>query len=239
MDKIPKILHYCWFGNHTMPNIVSKCISTWSNKNPDYEIYEWNEKNFDVSQNKFTYEAYQNAKYAFVADYVRFYALNMYGGIYLDTDVEVLKSFNDLLQNDFFIGYERMDGILETHIMGCIRKHEITELMLNYYNQRNFVTNGKMDMRPNTHILTELIIETYGDNFDELKKITIYPFDYFCPLNLINGKLKVTKRSYVIHWHTLSWVSKKTRIIKFLRQKVIIPLFGEKFYTKFTRNRKR
>ena len=105
--RIPKTIHYCWFGRGEKPEIVKKCIDTWKDKLSDYEIIEWNEDNFDINQNDYVKEAYKAKKFAFVSDYVRVYALYNYGGIYLDTDVEVFKSFDDVLDNESFWGFEQ------------------------------------------------------------------------------------------------------------------------------------
>ena len=120
MDRsIPKIIHYCWFGNNEKPNIVKKCIASWKEHLKEYEIIEWNEKTFDINSNKFVKEAYEKGMYAFVSDYVRVYALYNYGGIYLDTDVEVKKSFNDLLDNDSIWGFEEKNFIATSTIGAC------------------------------------------------------------------------------------------------------------------------
>lgn len=241
---IPKIIHYCWFGHNDIPDKVKVCINSWKEKLPEYKIVLWNEDNFDVNMCQFTKQAYLNKKYAFVSDYVRFYALNKFGGIYLDTDVEVLKDFVDLLDTEYLLGFERENGELETHIIGSVQGHSINKLLLEYYNYRQFVSSdGKLDMRPNTHILSEIIRNHYRMSLELINKsnigIKIYNHDYFCPLNLINGKLTITKNTYVIHWHTLLWVSKKTRLLKFLRQKVFIPIFGVEAYNKLEKYRKR
>ena len=115
-NKIPKIIHYCWFGKKEKPNIVKKCISSWKVILKDYEIIEWNEENFDISSNNFVRQAYENGKFAFVSDYVRVYALYNYGGIYLDTDVEVFKNFDPLLNNESFWGFEEKNFIATSTI---------------------------------------------------------------------------------------------------------------------------
>ena len=111
MSKIPKIIHYCWFGRGEKPEIVKRCINSWKENLKDYEIIEWNENNFDININNYVKEAYENKKYAFVSDYVRVYALYNMGGIYFDTDVEVFKSLDEFLQEDSFWGFEEKDYI--------------------------------------------------------------------------------------------------------------------------------
>ena len=115
-DNIPKIIHYCWFGKNEKPDIVKKCIDSWKKILNEYEIIEWNEKNFKIDSNKFVKQAYDSKKFAFVSDYVRVYALYNYGGIYLDTDVELLRPLDELLKDKMFCGWESRDQILDKNI---------------------------------------------------------------------------------------------------------------------------
>ena len=107
MDKIPRMIHYCWFGNGEKPKFICDCINTWKAVLNDYEIVEWNESNFDVNSNIFVKQAYESGKYAFVSDYARFWILYNYGGLYFDTDVEVIKSFDEILSKGPYMGFER------------------------------------------------------------------------------------------------------------------------------------
>ena len=111
MEKqIPKVIHYCWFGGNPLPELAKKCIASWRKYLPDYEIKEWNEQNFDVNQVMFTEEAYKLKNYAYVSDYVRFWVLYHYGGIYFDTDVEVIRPLDDIIARGSFLGFECQDG---------------------------------------------------------------------------------------------------------------------------------
>ena len=120
MNKIPKVIHYCWFGKNKLSKSAKKCIKSWKKHLPNYEIIEWNENNFDINCNEYVREAYKSKKYAFVSDYARIYALYNYGGIYMDTDVEVIKSLDKFLCNDAFAGLENEYSI-QTAVMGCCK----------------------------------------------------------------------------------------------------------------------
>ena len=139
-NTIPKTIHYCWFGNNDKPTIVKKCIESWEKNLSDYEIIEWNEETFNIECNDFVKEAYEKKMYAFVSDYVRVYALYNYGGIYLDTDVEVNKSFNDLLENDSIWGFEEKNYIA-TSTIGARKGNELIKEFLDEYNGRKFIKN--------------------------------------------------------------------------------------------------
>ena len=117
-NEIPKIIHYCWFGKNEKSDLAKKCIDSWKKKCPDYQIIEWNEENFDITTNEYVYEAYMNKKWAFVSDFVRIFALYNNGGIYLDTDVEILKNMDEFLCNTTFFGFETIDKV-STGIIGA------------------------------------------------------------------------------------------------------------------------
>lgn len=220
MQYIPKKIHYCWFGNNEKSELVNKCISSWKDKLPDYEIIEWNEKNFDFNCNDYIREAYENKKWAFVSDFVRLYVLYEYGGIYLDTDVEVIKSFDSLLENKSFIGFESLDenitGVL-TATIGSEKNNKIIKMLLDSYENRRFIVNGKMDLTTNVQTITNKLQKTYSiklenhEQYIEYNLMTIYPSDYFCPKNAVT-QLKLTENTYSIHHFDGSWVSKKEKI---------------------------
>ena len=151
---IEKKIHYIWFGSNPLPPLAKKCIESWKKFCPDYEIVEWNETNFDVNQNIYTKEAYENKKWAFVSDYVRLYALYHHGGIYMDTDVEVLKNLDDYLNHDAFSGFESSNAI-PTGIIGAKKGNYHIKQLLNEYNDRHFILpNGEMDLTTNVTTIT-------------------------------------------------------------------------------------
>lgn len=206
---IPKIIHYCWFGRGKMPKLAEKCIASWKKYCPDYEIKEWNEDNFDLDMYPYVREAYDNRKFAFVTDVVRLYALYTEGGIYMDTDVEVLKPLDQFLNHTGFSGFESVINV-PTGIMGCEKGALWAKENLDYYNGRHFVKpDGTLDLTTNVVVITDYMVRhglkrdnTYQD-FPGL--FTIYPKTYFCPLDNRNGS-EFTDNTATIHHFAGSWL---------------------------------
>ena len=172
---IPKVIHYCWFGRKPLPSSVRDYIETWKKHLPDFQIIEWNETNFDVNICQFSREAYEMKKYAFVSDFARIYILYHYGGLYLDTDVEILKPFDEFMQNDFFMGYES-ENQLGTSVIGSIAKHPLLNKILTYYKKAAFVTEGdKLNATPNTVVISQLFRE---EGYDINNKVFTIFFIY-------------------------------------------------------------
>lgn len=195
---IPKIIHYCWFGRKPLPQQVKDYIATWRKHCPDYKIKEWNEENFDINSTKWTKEAYAVKKYAFVSDYVRLYALYYEGGIYLDTDIEVLKTFDNLLNQDYFIGYEHYN-VVGTGVIASIKGGKFIKNFLDLYQTKSFINDdGTINNTPNTRLLMNYITENHLN-------IKIYDIDYFCAKNYQTGKIEKTARTYCIHHYSASW----------------------------------
>lgn len=224
---IPKVIHYCWFGRGKMPEMAEKCIKSWRKHLPDYEIRLWNEDNFDINSIPYTKEAYQARKYAFVTDYVRLYALYQYGGIYMDTDVEVLKNLDCFLGNPAFSGFED-DIQIPTGIMASEKNGKWAEWMLSYYKDRHFLLeDGTLDLTTNVAIISTMmkeegfVLQNSLQNFKDI--ITIYPKDYFCPKSYLDGKIYLTENTYCIHHFAGSWISKRQKI-----KDKIISILGER-----------
>lgn len=221
MDKsIPKILHYCWFGGKPKPKSVIKCIESWKKYCPEYEIIEWNEYNFDIQTIPYTDQAYRLGKWAFVSDVARLHALVNYGGVYLDTDVELVKPFDRVLNNEAFVGFEGSEYIA-TAVMGCCQDNIImTEFLESYKNSQFVDTFGKPDMTTNVDRLTKILV-TKGLMLNgitqSLDSIKVYPTDYFSPYDYIDGRLKCTDNTIAIHWFSISWLENPS-IIKRLSQ---------------------
>lgn len=209
---IPKIIHYCWFGNGEMPELVLNCIASWKRYLPDYQIMVWNEDNFDVNLYRFAAEAYKERKFAFVADVCRLHALKEMGGIYLDTDVEFLKPIaEDMLRDKAFTGFED-NLLLSSAIMGSERNDKwINDLLAHYDNRSFYLANGDLDTNPNTEIITLFMKDKMGVQIDNtLQKIvdycTIYPSTYFCPKSWKTLKISITPATYCIHHFAGSWL---------------------------------
>lgn len=208
---IPRIIHYCWFGRGQKPALAVKCIESWKKYLPDYEIKEWNESNFDVNSNRYVCEAYENRKFAFVTDYVRLYALVKEGGIYMDTDVEVLKSYNPFLHHTAFSGFEN-NNYVPTGMMASERGGVWVTELLNGYNDREFVNkDGSFDITTNTVTITKnmvshgLVLNNTYQDFPYL--VTMYPSDYFCPKDHGTGVINLTENTVCIHHFAGSWKS--------------------------------
>lgn len=227
--KIPRIIHYCWFGTGEKPEIVKKCIESWKNNLKDYEIKEWNEESFDININEFTRQAYKAKKYAFVSDYVRVYALYNYGGIYLDTDVEVLQSFDNYLKSDSFWGFEA-GNYIATSTIGAAKGNKLIKRFLDSYNGKQFLNgDGSLNITTNVKIVSE-IFEELGVKLDgKYKKIegvaSIYPIEIFSPYDYRYFEDLSTNKTVSIHYYYKSWISNKDKI-KQVVKKIIIKVIG-------------
>lgn len=208
---IPKTIHYCWFGRGPKPDSVFKNIESWHKFLPEYEFKEWNEDNFDINQNRYVREAYENRKFAFVTDFVRLYALYTEGGVYMDTDVEVLKTYNPFLHHHAFSGFET-DGNVPTGMMAAEKGSLWAKELLDGYNDRRFVMDdGSLDFTTNTTVITDYMVgkglklnNTYQD-FPGL--CTMYPAAYFCPKDHRTGKIRLSDKTVCIHHFAGSWLN--------------------------------
>ena len=206
---IPKIIHYCWFGRGKKPQQALDCIASWKKILPEYEIKEWNEDNFDLDRYPYAREAYDNRKFAFVTDVVRLYALYNEGGIYMDTDVEVLKPLDPFLHHIAFSGFEN-DTSIPTGIMASEKDSVWAKENLDYYEGRHFVKpDGTFDMTTNVVTITNYLLK-YGlkrnnsyQDFPDL--VTMYPKDYFCPKSYKDGRIYLTENTVTIHHFAGSW----------------------------------
>lgn len=213
---IPKILHYCWFGRGEMPELVQTCISSWHTHMPDWEYRLWSEDNFDIaSAPQYVREAYETKKYAFVSDYVRLWALEQEGGVYLDTDVEVLRPFDPLLNDTAFIGLEESLALLPgTCVMGCETHGQWVKDMLATYDNAKFLReDGSMDLTTNVQRMGQKMIEGGLQHKREIQHLPqwglrVYTHDYFSPITSTRVMRK-TKNTYCIHRFAGSWVDHK------------------------------
>lgn len=243
MNQIPKVINYCWFGGNKKTKLIEKCIESWKKYCPDYEIVEWNENNFDININTYVKEAYENKKWAFVSDYARLYAIYKNGGIYLDTDVELIKNLDDLLEYNLFLASEN-NVLINTGLgFGATKENKIIKKLLDSYDGIHFVNqeSKELDLTPCTDRNTETLKEIFGDVSKLLgkeldDKCIFLGKEYFCPFNAVTGEMKKTKNTYGIHWFNASWRSKNINI----REKLLRPikrLIGEDNFNKIKRKK--
>ena len=214
---IPKIIHYCWFGGNPLSELAQKCIASWKKYCPDYELMFWNESNFDINTVSFTDQVAKTKKWGFIVDYIRAYVVYHYGGIYLDTDVELLKPFDDsILQNKCFSGFEDDKYVNPGNIFAGEKCCIIAKELMDFYASHNFIKkNGELDLTTSPKIFTNILIKhglTQNNTFQELEVFTAYPSDYFCPKSFRTGKISITKNTYSIHHYDGSWLSEKEKI---------------------------
>lgn len=209
---IPKIIHYCWIGGTPLPEIAKKCIESWKKCCPDYEIREWNESNYDFTQNVYMKEAYEVKKWGFVSDYARLDIIYRYGGFYLDTDVELLKSLDPFCTEKFYMGCEAREAVNSGLGFGAERGTPLLkEMMDSIYGDRHFICNdGSLDVTPsprlNTSFLREKGLRLDGDIEKLDCGITIYPAEYFAPKDFKTGQVVLTDKTYSIHHYDASWM---------------------------------
>ncbi|MDO4511176.1 MAG: glycosyltransferase [Bacteroidales bacterium] len=217
---IPKIIHYCWFGRNPLPESAIKCIDSWKKYFPGYEIKEWNEDNFDVNIIPYTAEAYEAKKYAFVSDYARFWILYRYGGLYFDTDVEVIKPMDDIVARGPFMGIEvetpdstTLPLVAPGLGLGATSEMALYKEILDYYQPLHFLdADGKPSqvtvVKHNTNVLKAHGMRP-SNELQQVGEVWIYPRDYFNPLNDNTGVLDVTPNTRSIHWYTKTWLPKR------------------------------
>lgn len=214
-EKIPRKIHYCWFGGNPLPETAKKYIASWKKFCPDYEIIEWNEKNFDINCCPYVKEAYQAKKWAFVTDYVRLFVLYTYGGIYMDTDVEVIGNLDIFLNNSSFSGFEN-DEQIPTGIIAAEKGNLWIKRLLYYYQERHFILkDGYLDLTTNVNTITKITKANYpiklNNTYQMLGDVTFYPKEYFCPKDFETQKIYLTNKSVTIHHFNGSWISEKEK----------------------------
>lgn len=235
---IPKIIHYCWFGRNPLPELAKKCIASWKKFMPDYEIKEWNEDNYDVRKITYIAQAYDAKKYAFVSDFARFDILYEHGGVYFDTDVEVIKPLDDILRRGSFAGVERTGdaGSLNAGLgIASPAASEIYKEILASYKESSFIkADGSLDL---TTVVTRVsnIFKKHGlKDVDEIQKVcgvTVYPAEYFCPKNFETGELTITENTRTIHWFDGSWLDEYNKQLD-KQVKKIYKKYGNNFFSK-------
>lgn len=210
---IPKIIHYCWFGRNEKPRLAKKCIASWKKNCPDYQIIEWNEDNFDIGQHPYLKWCYDHQKWAFLSDMARLLILQEHGGIYLDTDVEVIKSLDDLRQYDAFLGFEEKRYINTGEGFGCVQNHPVMDAMLRPYLALVPHEDGKYPLLTCPAVNTEALLPhglILNGQRQRVFEAEILPIDYLNPYDDATGRLRKTKNTYSIHWYGKSWMNKKS-----------------------------
>lgn len=224
---IPKIIHYCWFGRNPLPKDALRCIESWRKFLPNYEIKEWNEDNFDVQTIPYVAEAYEAKKYAFVSDYVRFAVLYQEGGVYFDTDVEIIRPIDDILQKGAFMGLEangtNKDAIAVAPGLGIAAEagHPLYSAFLQRYETLHFRVENGTQSESMIPIITALLTERGlhpSDTPQEVNGITIYPAEYFNPLDDATGRLRITSNTRSIHWFSATWLPTQSPWVRTLKR---------------------
>ena len=225
---IPKKIHYCWFGRNPKPKLAEKCIASWRKYCPDYEIIEWNEDNFDVNGNGYTRYCYDNQKWAFLSDYVRLAVVAEHGGLYFDTDVELLRKPDELLEYEAFYGFEINSRVNTGQGFGARANHATILAMRAEYEKLHQDLNGDYPIVICTALNTEALLP-FGLKLDGSRQnvagAEIFPVVWFNPYDDPTGRLNVTKNTVSVHWYSKSWMSKKA----ILRSKLTKPfhrIFG-------------
>lgn len=209
---IPQTIHYCWFGRKPLPKLAIKCIKSWKKFFPVYEIKEWNEENFDINIIPYTSESYKMGKFAFVSDYARYWILNRYGGLYFDTDVEVIKPFEDILKSGPFLGIEKSRNAISVNPglgMGAYPDMNFYKQILDVFECWEPSDQSSSPIPLLVKKTTENL-ENKGfqkkDRLQIVEGIKIYPNDFFNPLDDYTGKLHITENTVSIHHYAKSWI---------------------------------
>ena len=222
---IPKIIHYCWLSSDPYPDDLQNWMQTWKEKLPDYEFRLWNFNNFDKKLSLWVRQAFENKKYAFAADYIRLFAVYNYGGIYLDMDIEVIKSFDDLLDSDLVLAYENDEKTgIEAGCFGAEKGNPVIKECLDYYAGRSFIKDdGTFDILPLPRIMNRII--------SKYENISIKSCDHFTAKSFETGNIKLSENTYTIHHFAGSWLDQYSMSIINFKNK-ILKLIGKNIFSK-------
>ncbi|WMJ85816.1 glycosyltransferase family 32 protein [Anaerocolumna sp. MB42-C2] len=208
---IPKVINYCWFGGADLPELANTCIESWKKNCPDYEIKRWDESNFDYNECEYIMEAYKAKKWAFVSDYARFKILYENGGVYFDTDVELIRPIDDFLENGPFMGCEPGDVLQAAPGLGLAvePKNELFKEIVEYYKNQKFLRSYGTENPETVVSRVTAILKKYGfvgnGSIEYIRGICIYPPEYFCPKNYYTGEVNLTDKTVSIHHYSATW----------------------------------
>lgn len=227
-----KCIHYIWLGGKKKPRVIKKCIKSWKKFFPDWEIKEWNEDNLDIDLCSFTRQAYDNKKYAFAADVFRFEVLYKYGGLYFDTDVKVIKSFDDIIQKcEAFVGYEYRMAAPGLVLYESKPYDPIMKKMLDIYKKESFISDDTLNLKVVGEYFSE-VLEEYGFVYENKQQqcgnMTVFPNTFFCPVDGYGNPVNMSNETRSIHLYAASWMPAKERAI--IKVKTILyKIFGIDF----------
>lgn len=212
--RIPKVIHYCWFGGRPIPQQYRRWMESWKRYCPDYEIVEWNEKNYNVKKNKYMRQAYETGKWAFVSDYARIDIIYEYGGVYLDTDVELIKNIDEMLMNDGFCGFESEQYVAYGLGFGARKHHAIVNAIKKYYDDISFVLEDGSLNQVNCPVIQTEIMKKYGlvcnGEFQLVEGMAVYPSRILCGMSPHSFRMqRDLKDTYAIHHFSGSWIESK------------------------------
>lgn len=239
---IPKIVHYCWFGNNPKSKLIKKCIASWKKYLPDWEIIEWNESNYDVYKNEYVSSAYNNQKWAFVVDFARFDILNQYGGVFLDADVELLKTIPEaLLEHKAFTGFETGRTVAPGLIFASVVGHPMLREIIEVYGTKKYgeKINGKTETI--VDIVTDILDKNgliKNNQLQSVKGIVVYPQEYFCCFNHETQNFDIKEETISIHHYAASW-STWYRRLYFKMIKIAAKVLGKERYLRIKRKIKK
>lgn len=210
---IPKKIHYCWFSGNPMPAKLESCIDSWKKYCPDYEIIRWDESNYDINQHTYTRQAYQNKKWGFIPDIARLQILYEHGGIYMDTDVELIRSLDDMLYQEAFCGVERWGDVNFGGCSGAVKGHETIRQILEYRVNDPFVNeDGSLNLTTCGYYETKPLIEKgmkVNNTIQIIEGLTVYSSDFFCPYNYMSGEISITENTFSIHHFNGGWLDEE------------------------------
>lgn len=212
-ELIPKKINYCWFSGKEMPDYLKRCVETWHRHCPDYEIVRWDEHNYDVNSNRYMRQAYESEKWGFVPDIARLDILYQYGGIYLDTDVELLKSLDELLCLPGFAGVEKWGNINLGGCSGCVAGHPVIKKILDFRINEPFVyPDGTLNTTTCGYYETKPLMELGfkpNNTVQQIQDFTVFSSDYFQPYDYMSGKVSLTQNTFSIHHFNGGWLDKE------------------------------